>query len=95
MISTNEVSGIAGDLIAMEERPDSTPLLKDFDFPTLVVVGDHDLATPPDEVKSMAGHIPGSRFEVIPQAGHMSNMENPKVFNAKLLEFLNELPKRD
>lgn len=88
MITANQISGIVGDLMAMEERPDSTPLLKTITFPTLVLVGQDDVASPPDEVQRMAEQIPGARFEIIPQAGHMSNMENPAAFNAALANFL-------
>ena len=36
IITGNQVSGIVGDLMAMEERPDSTPLLSTIAIPTLV-----------------------------------------------------------
>lgn len=92
MISANQVSGIVGDLMAMEERPDSSPLLKEFRFPTLILVGEHDCASPPEEVKRMAQHIPGSHVALIPQAGHLSNLENPEAFNLALTQFLEDLP---
>ena len=95
IITGNQVSGIAGDLMAMEERPDSTPLLRTISVPTLVIAGEEDLASPPEEVESMAGHIPGSTFVRIPQAGHLSNMENPAAFNAAILSFLMSLEKGD
>ena len=88
IITGNQVSGIAGDLMAMEERPDSTPLLRTISVPTLVIVGEEDLASPPEEVEGMAKQIPGSTFVRIPQAGHLSNLENPGAFNAALLSFL-------
>ena len=95
IITGNQVSGIAGDLMAMEERPDSTPLLSTISVPTLVIVGEEDLASPPEEVKSMADRIPGSTFVRIPQAGHLSNMENPAAFNEALLSFLTSLENSD
>jgi len=91
MIISNQISGIVGDLMAMEERPDSTPLLKKFNVPTLVLVGENDLASPPEEVKQMAEHIPHSQFRLIPQAGHVSNLEQPEVFNHALIQFLENL----
>ncbi len=89
MITGNQVSGIAGALMAMEERPDSTPLLPRITVPTLVLVGEDDLASPPDEVEGMARHIPGSTCVRIPHAGHLSNMENPEAFNAAILSLCN------
>ena len=95
IITGNQVSGIVGDLMAMEERPDSTPLLSTISVPTLVIAGEEDLASPPEEVKSMADRIPGSTFVRIPQAGHLSNMENPAAFNEALLSFLTSLENSD
>lgn len=91
IITGNQVSGIVGDLMAMEERPDSTPLLSTISVPTLVIVGEEDLASPPEEVESMAKQVPGSTFVRIPRAGHLSNLENPGAFNAALLTFLTSL----
>ncbi len=45
--------------------------------PTLMVVGDGDLATPPDLVRATAEEIPGARFEMIPGAGHLPCIEQP------------------
>ena len=74
--------------MAMEERPDSTPLLRNLKVPTLVIVGEEDLASPPTEVQSMAEHIPGAKFTIIPKAGHVSNLEQPELFNQSIQEFL-------
>ena len=43
----------------------------------------------------MAKQIPGSTFARIPEAGHLSNLENPGAFNAALLHFLTSLEKGD
>lgn len=88
IITGSQVSGIVGDLMAMEERPDATPLLSTISVPTLVLAGEEDLASPPEEVEDMANQIPGATFVRIPQAGHLSNMENPAAFNKALLSFL-------
>ena len=95
IITGNHVSGIAGDLMAMEERPDSTPLSRTISVPTLVIAGEEDLASPPEEVEAMADQIPGATFVRIPRAGHLSNMENPGAFNAALLTFLKSVEDSD
>ncbi len=87
IIAGAPVSGIAGDLMAMAERPDSTPLLPRITVPTLALVGEDDRASPPDEVEAMARHIPGATCVRITHAGHLSNLENPDAFNAALLKF--------
>ena len=54
----------------------STPLI---DTPVLVVCGEHDGATPPDLVRSMAHSIPGARFELIRDAGHLPSIDQPET----------------
>ena len=52
------------------------------DVPTLIVVGEEDVLTPPKESHAMNERIPGSRVEVIAQAGHLSNMERRAAFTS-------------
>jgi pimeloyl-ACP methyl ester carboxylesterase len=93
MIEGNQVSGIAGDLMAMAERPDSVPLLKQIACPTQIIVGGLDQATPPSDAKLMAEQIPGSRLALIPNAAHLANLEQPDAFNQILITFASELDK--
>ena len=69
-------------------RPDSRDTLASIGVPTLVVVGVEDVLTPPAEAQAMAEAIAGSRLEVIPAAGHLSNLENPGAFARALGRFL-------
>ena len=85
------VEGVIGALEAMMTRPDSTPLLGSIDTPTLVVVGEEDVVTPPKEARAMHEAIRGSRFEIIERAGHLSNVERPAAFNTVVSEFLGGL----
>lgn len=78
---------------AMADRPDSTPLLSKIAVPTLVLVGEHDGLASPDEMKSMATKIPGAEFQIIPDAGHMSPLEQPAAANRAIRDFLTSLPK--
>lgn len=91
MIAANQISGIIGDLMAMEERPDSTELLPKIACPTLVIAGEDDVASPPEEVQYISDHTPGAEFVRIPQSGHLSNLENPQAFNDALERFLTRL----
>ncbi|WP_422925235.1 alpha/beta fold hydrolase [Singulisphaera sp. PoT] len=88
MIEKTPTRTIAGTLRGMAIRPDRTPELGKIDVPTLVVVGEQDAITPPDEMRSMADQIPRSRFITIPDAGHLAPMENPGATNDVILEFL-------
>ncbi|MDH5639751.1 MAG: alpha/beta hydrolase, partial [Nitrospira sp.] len=91
MIEGNQVSGIAGDLMAMAERPDSTPFLEEITCPTHIIVGELDQATPPSEAKLMADRIRGSRLTLIPNAAHLANLEQPEAFNRIMQDFASDL----
>ena len=91
IITQTSVTGIAGDLMAMAERPDSVPLLSEIACPTLILVGEQDGLTPPADAKLMAGKIKKARLEIIPGAGHLSNLENPEAFNSAVRKFLESL----
>jgi pimeloyl-ACP methyl ester carboxylesterase len=56
--------------------------------PTLVMVGEEDVISPPAEAREMASLLPTARLEVIPQAGHLTPYENPQAANAAILRFL-------
>ena len=56
--------------------------------PCMVVVGGDDRLTPVPASETLAAFLPGARLEVIPDAGHLSNIEAPEAFNALLLDFL-------
>jgi 3-oxoadipate enol-lactonase len=79
---------IANALYGLAARPDSRAMLPGISVPTLVLAGEEDVLTPPDEAKAMAAAIPGARLEVIPRAGHLANLENPDAVNAALRSFL-------
>ena len=49
--------------------------------PTLIVVGDQDAVTPVALSQELADMIPGARMEVIQNAGHLTNLEQPNEFN--------------
>ena len=93
MIQGNQISGIAGDLMAMADRPDSVPLLSRITHPTQIIVGELDQATPPTDARLMADHIPHASLAVIPQAAHLSNLEQPEAFNQIVATFASELGK--
>lgn len=76
--------------------------LERFDFakltmPVLLMTGEHDRLAPPAEIRGVAGRIwdaaarPDVRFEVIPGAGHVCNVEKPEVYTRHLLAFLRRL----
>jgi 3-oxoadipate enol-lactonase len=84
-------NGWLGSLQAMKTRPDSSDQLTSISVPTLIIVGEEDGITPPDAARKMHEHIGGSRLVVIPDAGHLSNLESPDAFNGALADFLGSL----
>jgi pimeloyl-ACP methyl ester carboxylesterase len=84
----NSSDAIAGAIRALMTRPDSTALLSSIHVPTLVLVGDEDTVTPPSASEEMHHAIAGSELVRIPQTGHLSNLEQPELFNAALAAFL-------
>jgi pimeloyl-ACP methyl ester carboxylesterase len=88
LIAQAPPAGIIGALEAMIARPDSTPTLSTIDVPTLIVVGSEDVSTPPRDARALHAAIPGSRLEILQQAGHLSNLERPAAFNTVVTEFL-------
>lgn len=91
MMAQAPVAGIIGALEAMIDRPDSTSTLATVDVPTLIIAGDEDVITPPKESRIMQALIPGSRIEILQQAGHLSNVERPAAFNTVVSEFVGSL----
>lgn len=69
---------------------DVTDRLHEIKAPTLVIVGDQDVGTPPAMSQAIAAAIPGARLEVIADASHLSNIEQAQAFNTLLLDFLTE-----
>ena len=54
------------------------------------MVGELDTLTPPSMSREIMKEIKESSLAIIPNAGHLINIENPKEFNQKLLEFLEQ-----
>jgi pimeloyl-ACP methyl ester carboxylesterase len=91
LMQRNTARGVVGALRAMATRPDRRADLAAIRVPTLVLVGEEDVVTPPAEAQSLADAIAGARLEVIPEAGHLAPYENHSVANSVLLRFLESL----
>jgi 3-oxoadipate enol-lactonase len=59
-------------------------------IPTLLLVGEEDVLTPPEAMASIAAQIPQARFVKVPQAGHSVYFERADEFNRLVGEFLRE-----
>jgi 3-oxoadipate enol-lactonase len=87
LVRTTPVPGYVGCCAAIP-KIDLSARLKEIGCPILVVCGEQDPATPPAMAREIHDNAPGSRLALIPQAAHLSNIEQPQAFNRALLEFL-------
>jgi 3-oxoadipate enol-lactonase len=85
--SAQPIGGIISALQALRDRPDARSGLDAIGIPTLVIVGAEDAVTPPAVAKDLAIKVSGS-LEVIPGAGHLSNLEQPEIFSDVVRRFL-------
>jgi 3-oxoadipate enol-lactonase len=88
MMEGASVEGIVGALFGMRDRPDSTPTLALIDKPTLILHGADDQIVPLQEAQSMHAAIRNSHLEVLPDAGHLVNMEQPDLYNKAVIAFI-------
>jgi pimeloyl-ACP methyl ester carboxylesterase len=59
--------------------------------PTLLIVGEHDIITPPAVIKMMQSYIPHACLAEVAGAGHSVYFEKSDAFNRIVLEFLAEV----
>ncbi|MBZ9869526.1 3-oxoadipate enol-lactonase [Mesorhizobium sp. BR1-1-9] len=91
MLTRQALPGYIGTCMAVRDT-DLTEAARRIAVPTLCIVGDQDGSTPPDLVRSLAALIPGARFEIIPDAGHIPCIEQPEAVVALIRDFVASLP---
>jgi 3-oxoadipate enol-lactonase len=84
----NQPAGIAAALEGLATRIDARDILPTIEAPALVIVGEHDSISNVEEMREMADAIPNAGWVVVPEAGHLSNLENPTVFNTAVMDFI-------
>ena len=95
MIDSTDPRGAAAAQRGMAARRDYSAGLPRINVPTLIVVGREDTIRPLSDAQFLHDKIRNSRLEVIENASHVSNMEQPEVFNTALSQFLNEPGRND
>lgn len=91
MIGGSPVKGVVGALRAMRDRPDARPLLAEIKVPTLVIAGREDQLISPASSRTLADAVPGAQFTLIPDAGHLTPLEQPVTTSRVIAEFLASL----
>lgn len=66
---------------------DTRDLLPGIDVPTLLLWGDDDRRSPMHIAEQLRSAIPNAELHIIPDAGHVSNMEQPDAFNSAVRRF--------
>jgi 3-oxoadipate enol-lactonase len=87
LILATPVAGYVGCSHAIP-KIDLSARLKEIGCPMLVIVGENDPGTPVAMAREIHQNAPGSKLVVIPQAAHLSNVEQPGAFNRALGDFL-------
>ncbi|WP_039017843.1 3-oxoadipate enol-lactonase [Halocynthiibacter namhaensis] len=89
MLISTSVDGYTGCAAAVSGTDFYTPT-SGLRLPTLGLVGIDDRATPPDLMRETIDLIPGSRFEIIRKAGHLTCAEQPEAFAVYLSGFIQD-----
>ncbi|CAM3177275.1 alpha/beta fold hydrolase [Prescottella defluvii] len=89
----DSIAGVAPDAylgsVEATFRADVIPMLEKVTCPSMVVVGDRDAKIPAARTAEIVDGLGGAPLEVIPDAGHLSCIENPTRFNQVIAGFLN------
>lgn len=86
-----EPAAVAAALRGMAAREDVTAKLAQLKQPALIIVGTEDAISPPAEMRSIAELIPHVQFVEIPDAGHMTPLENAGAVTESLQRFVTEI----
>ncbi len=88
IMKSNSEEGIIGALLAIATRTTTLESLKNLKIPALILVGEQDTLTPIQYSESMNKLLINSTLDIIPNSGHLSNIENPEYFNNSIYKFL-------
>jgi 3-oxoadipate enol-lactonase len=67
---------------------DLRPQLAEVRVPVLVLVGEHDEATPPPMSHELAAGLPNARLKIIPGCAHVPQLQSPELFLEAIGDFL-------
>ncbi len=88
MMERQTMAAVRGAILRMASRPDATRDLGRITVPVSIVVGAEDAMTPVADARAMHDRMAASALEIIPEAGHLSSLEQPGAFNAALSRLL-------
>jgi 3-oxoadipate enol-lactonase len=88
MILHTSQDSITETILALAGREESCSYLPEILVPVLILVGKEDKITPPASAQQIHDCIKNSKLFIIENAGHLSNLENPEIFNTHLNQFI-------
>jgi len=91
MIVNSDPRGAAAAQRGMADRRDYVSDLPSITAPTLIIVGRDDPIRPVADAEFMHQRIRNSQLEIVEDAAHLTNLEQPEAFNRVLFEFLSKL----
>jgi pimeloyl-ACP methyl ester carboxylesterase len=74
--------------LSVMAEADLREMLPDVAVPTLLIWGDQDVRSPLSVARQFEEAIPDARLVVIPDCGHVSNLQQPDRFNEAVRDFL-------
>jgi 3-oxoadipate enol-lactonase len=90
MVVRTAVDGYLGTCCALRDT-DLTLAAASIEKPTLVLCGAEDIATPPEMARQLANIVPKARLSLVPEAAHISCVEQPAVMATRIMQFLREV----
>ncbi len=88
IVFSNSKEIIIAGLTALAERIETCKIVNNIQIPTLIICGKEDQLTPLEQSKYMHENIKKSVLKIIDNAGHVSNLEQPELFNKCITDFL-------
>jgi pimeloyl-ACP methyl ester carboxylesterase len=82
--------GMVKAILGVTDRPAVVDELARIHVPTLVIVGEEDLATPVEKSRTIVAGIVGSRLEIVPESGHSSTVEQPERLSDLIEAFVDQ-----
>lgn len=88
IVDSQSATGMASALRGMSARPDTSSVLATATIPILIITGTSDEVIPPIQSENMHKLAKNSSLVHIPNAGHLSNLERPDLWNQAVENFL-------
>jgi 3-oxoadipate enol-lactonase len=95
MMRANDPVGAAAALRGRAARPDYRPRLRELELPTFICAGTADRVSTAEVTHELIECLPAATTLILPDVGHMPNLEAPQQFNDALIAFLREAAAAD